>query len=285
MKKLTLLVTLIVTLFGFCTPASAQAQGRPDPTGQGRYQQFGPVVTYPGAHVVRQLPDGAECAPAGEMVGARVWNSTREGFAVMSELSDKAQIATTTQGATFLCGCAKGFNQIFLEKTPVASAQRLGTVEARDGKDGEPGPAGPPGPQGPPGHAPVVVAAQQAAPQYYEETPTRPCGLIGGVIWLLFGTCEGPVVAIAPSYGGGYGNYGGYQTYSYYQGSNYQSGGRHHRTGSGSGYHRTGGGNQQQHQAVTVINTVNSQPTASRGGRQSQSPPGRGPGGRIGGYR
>lgn len=117
--------TLRFTLLGFtaamvvalCVPVGAQEQGRPDPTGQGRYLQFGNSVPYPGARVLRQAPAGATCQPAGELVGVRMWNSTGEGRAILSELSDKAMVLVTAEG-TFLCGCAGGYNQLFQDKTP-----------------------------------------------------------------------------------------------------------------------------------------------------------------------
>jgi hypothetical protein len=100
-------------------PAIADEQGRPDPTGQGRYLQFGHESSYSSARVIQALPTGAACAPAGEMIGARVWNSTREGFAILSELTDKAQIAVTNDGI-FLCQCARGYNQLFRISAPAA---------------------------------------------------------------------------------------------------------------------------------------------------------------------
>lgn len=110
----------VIIFLAIATGATVLAQ-RPDPTGQGRYFQYGTELAYSGAQVIRQLPAGAECAPAGELVGARVWNSTRSGVAILSELTDKAEVAVTSSGI-FLCKCAGGYNQLFLEKTASAPA-------------------------------------------------------------------------------------------------------------------------------------------------------------------
>jgi len=92
--------------------------GRPDPTGKGRYMQFGKERAYTDARVVKQLPAGAQCAPAGELVGVQMWNSTRDGHAILSELSDKAEVAAS-DGKIFLCHCARGYNELFLvEESP-----------------------------------------------------------------------------------------------------------------------------------------------------------------------
>lgn len=107
------LFAVLVVLFAFATSATAEDKGRPDPTGQGRYLQFGSEVPYLGARVISELPAGAECAVAGELVGVRVWNSVGEGKAILSELTDKAMLAVTPEGI-FLCKCARGFNQIFI---------------------------------------------------------------------------------------------------------------------------------------------------------------------------
>lgn len=237
MKSLaSLLVVAMVVVFSMST---ASAAGRPDPTGQGRYQQFGPVMSYPGARVVRQLPVGAGCAPAGELVGVRVWNSTRYGFAVISELSDRAMVAVSPNGETFLCGCAGGYNQIFLERTPTTPAA-----------------VAPPAPM----VAPVQAAAQPVA--YYDDQPlpSRPCGLIGAVTWLLFGTCEGPTVAV------GYqsDNYGSSGYYPAAQvvgvvaiggGDSYRDGHRDYHRRS----HHIGGNRRRPHSGgnTTVINNTN----------------------------
>ncbi|MFA6353633.1 MAG: hypothetical protein WCW93_01735 [Candidatus Paceibacterota bacterium] len=90
-------------------------EGRPDPTGQGRYLQFGQEVEYPEAQVLKKLPDGVMCSPAGELVGTRIWNSTRSNKAVLSELSDKAQVAVKGS-ELYLCGCVAGYNKLFLIK-------------------------------------------------------------------------------------------------------------------------------------------------------------------------
>lgn len=139
-----LLMTIVATL---SAPVSAQDTGRPDPTGQGRYMMFGSESSYGRAHVAKELPAGATCAPAGEMVGARVWNSTKEGFAILSELSDKAEIATTQGGEVFLCHCARGYNQLFL-MTPTSApsvADEFAKPEPAIGPQGPPGPPGLPG--------------------------------------------------------------------------------------------------------------------------------------------
>jgi len=130
MKKIALFFTILVALV-MATSVSALVmaqtnsteESRPDPTGQGRYIEFGKEVSYPNAHVLKQLPAGAQCSPPGEMIGARVWNSTRESFAILSELKDKAEIATASDGRIFLCHCARGFNQLFLT-TPVQQSQQ-----------------------------------------------------------------------------------------------------------------------------------------------------------------
>lgn len=116
--RFTLMGFVATMVVALCVPVGAQEQGRPDPTGQGRYLQFGNSVPYPGARVLRQAPAGATCQPAGELVGVRMWNSTGEGRAILSELSDKAMVLVTAEG-TFLCGCAGGYNQLFLDKTPL----------------------------------------------------------------------------------------------------------------------------------------------------------------------
>lgn len=115
-----------------CAPKvhGAEPVGRPDPTGQGRYEQFGPELPHQGAQVVAKLPDGAtECGSADELIGASVWNSTREGRAVFSKLTDKATIAVAGK-RLFLCKCAKGYNELFLiERT---SSQKPEAQVAKD---------------------------------------------------------------------------------------------------------------------------------------------------------
>ncbi len=102
--------------------AQATEQGRPDPTGQGRYLQFGGEVAYPQARVASGLPQGAsECMHPGELVGVQMFNSTREGRAVSVKLTDKATIAVAGDWV-FLCKCAGGFNQLFRMGGTVSSA-------------------------------------------------------------------------------------------------------------------------------------------------------------------
>lgn len=114
MKKLTVFLFALTIVLSFATTVSAEEQGRPDPTGKGRYMQFGHENENENAHVATELPVGVECAPAGELVGVKVWNSTRTGKAILSELTDKALVAVTSDGQIFLCECAGGYNQLFL---------------------------------------------------------------------------------------------------------------------------------------------------------------------------
>jgi hypothetical protein len=123
MKNVFAVLTLVVL---FLSPFAEAQQvpipevsgpGRPDPTGRGRYLQYGTEVSYSGATVLKELPTGAKCAPAGELVGVPVWNSTRAGHAIASVLTDKAEIATSGT-RTFLCWCIAGFNELFLPDVP-----------------------------------------------------------------------------------------------------------------------------------------------------------------------
>lgn len=103
--------------------------GRPDPTGKGRYQQFGTEMSFPGATVVRRLPEGATCAPAGELVGVPIWNSTRRDHAIASVLTDKAEVATSGN-RTFLCWCVAGFNELFFPERPAETVMNPVIQEA-----------------------------------------------------------------------------------------------------------------------------------------------------------
>jgi hypothetical protein len=120
MKKALLMFALVFVIVAlvFAVPVTAEDQGRPDPTGQGRYMQYGHEVSFQGARVLSQLPPGATCAPAGELVGVWVWNSTRKDRAILSQLSDKAYVAPAPDGTIWLCGCAGGYNEQFLYNPP-----------------------------------------------------------------------------------------------------------------------------------------------------------------------
>lgn len=112
-KAIITMIAVGFFLAWFVSTLSAQTtEGRPDPTGQGRYIQIGGEVTYPQARVVSGLPQGAECMHPGELVGVMMYNSTREGRAVSVKLTDKATVAVVGD-RVFLCKCAGGFNQLF----------------------------------------------------------------------------------------------------------------------------------------------------------------------------
>ena len=129
MKRLVSLLAVLAFVFlgSFVQAqpvAEASGVGRPDPTGRGRYLQFGKEQEFPGAKVLKDLPEGAACAPAGELVGVPLWNSTREGHAIVSKLTNKAEVATSDKGV-FLCWCVDGFNQLFppeLKQANIAGA-------------------------------------------------------------------------------------------------------------------------------------------------------------------
>jgi hypothetical protein len=115
MKKIVFSCLVLAILVAVAVSAHGQtADGRPDPTGQGRYTIFGDESLYEHAHVVSKLPADLQCNPAGELVGSQVLNSTREGHANLVVLTDKATVANASDGRIFLCHCAKGFNQLFL---------------------------------------------------------------------------------------------------------------------------------------------------------------------------
>jgi hypothetical protein len=115
------ILVAVVVLFNFGTSAEAQQpqipemleNGRPDPTGQDRYQQFGKPVPYPSATILAKLPKGAKCAPAGELVDVPLWNTTKEGYAIVSVLTEKAEVAVFDE-RKFLCKCISGFNELFV---------------------------------------------------------------------------------------------------------------------------------------------------------------------------
>lgn len=118
MKTATFTFALVVLTLGSLAEAQeASGTGRPDPTGRGRYLQFGAEVPYPGATVLKDLPAGVKCAPAGELVGVPLWNTTRANRAIVSRLTEKAEIAVI-DNRTFLCWCADGFNQLFVPEKP-----------------------------------------------------------------------------------------------------------------------------------------------------------------------
>lgn len=151
-------VFMVMSLTGLSVAVSAQ-QGRPDPTGQGRYMQFGGERSFTAAKVIKELPAGTSCAPAGELVGIRLWNSTRNGMAILSDLTNKAEVAVTPNGEMFLCKCAGGYNQLFRldykgEQAQTQESASLAQQQAqavnitnnipqpkdgRDGKDGKDG--------------------------------------------------------------------------------------------------------------------------------------------------
>lgn len=119
----------VAAVFGYCAPkagaeelpklAVKAEQGRPDPTGQGRYFWIGPETSIAEARVVKKLPAGAsDCAHAGELIGVPLWNSTREGKAILSRLTEKATISVAPNGEFFLCKCAGGYNQLFSMAEP-----------------------------------------------------------------------------------------------------------------------------------------------------------------------
>lgn len=159
-----------------CAPKvhGAEPVGRPDPTGQGRYEQFGPELPHQGAQVVAKLPDGAtECGSADELIGASVWNSTREGRAVFSKLTDKATVSVAGK-RLFLCRCAKGYNELFLIERPSPKMPMIPQVVkdetpatptqvAQQGPMGPKGDAGLTGPQGPAGEIICNEAAVRIA--------------------------------------------------------------------------------------------------------------------------
>ncbi len=123
-NKSSFFVCLIIVWSLSAVSAAAQTAGagRPDPTGQGRYTQFGTERVYEGAKVLKTLPAGApECASAGELIGVEVWNSTREGRAILSKLSEQATVSVV-DGRIFLCRCAAGYNELFLVKSEQSSA-------------------------------------------------------------------------------------------------------------------------------------------------------------------
>lgn len=113
-KAIITMIAVGFFLAWFVSTLSAQTtEGRPDPTGQGRYLQFGGELSYPQARVVSGLPQGAsECMHPGELVGVPMFNSTREGRAVNVKLTEAATIAVVGD-QVFLCKCAGGFNQLF----------------------------------------------------------------------------------------------------------------------------------------------------------------------------
>ena len=149
---------------GIYSPAFAtEPVGRPDPTGQQRYEAFGPELPYKGAQVVASLPEGAtECGPADELIGASVMNSTREGRAVFAKLTDKA---TTSVAGTrlFLCRCAKGFNELFLIERSSSPASAVAQAPPVPAPAPAPVAVAPPAPVVPVPPA-IVAAAEDCTP-------------------------------------------------------------------------------------------------------------------------
>lgn len=118
-------IMLIAFILFVCARVRGQEGGRPDTTGRGRYTIVGDERLYSGAHVVNKLPAGAQCNPVGELIGSQVFNSTREGRANLVVLTDKAEIATTSDGRIFLCHCAQGFNELFLVESNKSDLKNL----------------------------------------------------------------------------------------------------------------------------------------------------------------
>jgi len=234
MKKLVVVALFVGMVIGtLCAPVSAQTVvGRPDPTGKGRYLTFGNETPYSGANVIKTLPSGTACSPAGEMVGIRVWNSTRKGFAVLSELSDKAEIAVAPSGKVFLCHCAGGYNELFVPKTQQPqTTQRVQTqsvpIPSQEGAVTQTQTVTvivePSAPQ----PAVAAPAAYPEPPSYQSEAP----GFVGAMIGSTIGAIFAPMVN--PSYGGG-----GYRGGPRYSRGGYAHTGRPVYTGGG---HRGGG--------------------------------------------
>lgn len=130
MKKMALVLTLALLSFSSLAQAQeATGTGRPDPTGRGRYLQYGTEVVYPGATVLKTLPADAKCAPAGELVGVPLWNTTREGRVIASRLTEKAEVAMVGD-LPYLCWCIGGHNRLFVP--PQKSATQSVTQTVRE---------------------------------------------------------------------------------------------------------------------------------------------------------